>query len=277
VKEWNNFRIGCSGYSYRDWRGVFYPESLSQSDLINHYEKYFDVVELNFSFYVMPQRDKIERILEKSRRLNFSIKAPSIFTHERNYDSSHVKEFLSSIKPLTDSGRFIAILFQFPQSFHLSHASLDYLRKLSENFSGIRRVAELRSRTFLRIEALMEMEFMGFSVVNTDAPKVRGLFIGPWKKTGELNYVRLHGRRADRWHGSEKSFERYDYLYSDAELKQIRETLVRAFNGEETYVFFNNHYRAKAVLNALKLKEMFGKGVKIPSSLRGAHSSRLWE
>jgi uncharacterized protein YecE (DUF72 family) len=272
-----NFLIGCSGFSYGDWRGVFYPVHLDPSAYLSFYEKYFDVVEINFTFYKMPERRQFEAFLEKSKRIRFSVKANSLFTHQREFTDQQVKLFKEAVSPLIEADRFIGLLFQFPQSFHLSDSSLSYLRELSEKFSDLPRIAELRSRSFLRREVLMEIELMGFSVANVDAPKLKGLLVGPWEKSGEINYVRLHGRNAENWHKGEKSYERYDYLYSEDELKELRDKLLRVFGKETTYVFFNNHYRAKAVLNALRMKELFGEEVKIPSSLKGLRTSSLWE
>jgi len=277
VKEASNFRIGCSGFSYRDWKGVFYPPSIKQSEMILYYERFFDLLELNFSFYKMPAKEQIETFLSKTRRIEFSIKAPSVFTHERTYTGEDVRLFKEAVRPLTESDRFVGVLFQFPQSFRWSQETREYLMKLSEAFAGIERIIEPRNRSFLSNEVLMELEIMGFSVANVDAPRLPGLFLGPWKTVGNLNYVRLHGRNKDSWYEGETSSSRYNYLYSEDELEEIRKKLIRAFDGTVTYVFFNNHYRAKAVVNALRLKEMFGQRVEFPSSLKGLLSPSLWE
>ena len=277
MKSFSNFRIGCSGFSYTDWKGVFYPNSIHQSEMILYYEKFFDVLELNFSFYRMPERDQIRSFLEKTKRLEFSIKAPSLFTHERIYTAEDVERFQHALEPLVESGRFICILFQFPQSFHWNDYAREYLLKLSEDFSGVDRVIEPRNRSFLKSEVLMDLELMGFSVANVDAPRLPGLFLGPWRIVGAINYVRLHGRNSEKWYEGETSSSRYNYLYSDEDLEEIRQKLIKTFDGSVTYVFFNNHYRAKAVVNALRLKEMFGERVKFPSSLRGLMSPSLWE
>lgn len=245
--------------------------------MILYYERFFDVLELNFSFYRMPEREQIRAFLEKTKRLEFSVKAPSLFTHERKYTAGDVEKFRDSLEPLVESGRLIGILFQFPQSFRWNDEAREYLLRLSEDFSGLDRVIEPRNRSFLKGEVLMDLEIMGFSVANVDAPRLPGLFVGPWKIVGAINYVRLHGRNGEKWYEGETSSSRYNYLYSDEELKEVKEKLIRVFNGSVTYVFFNNHYRAKAVVNALRLKEMFGERVKFPSSLRGLMSPSLWE
>ena len=270
-------KVGCSGFSYRDWRGTFYPPHIPQDQLISYYERFFEILELNFSFYKMPDVKQIASLVERTAKIKFSVKATSVFTHERSYSQEELKAFRTSLNPLLESGRFICVLFQFPQSFHWSHEAREYLARLSEDFGGIERVMEPRSRTFLRDEVLIELEMMGFSVANVDVPKIKGLFHGPWKRSGSINYVRLHGRNGEKWYEGETSFSRYDYLYSEEEIEEIRERLERAFGKEEVYVFFNNHYRAKAVLNAFMLISALGEEVGIPSSLKGSHAPSLWE
>ncbi len=272
-----NIYVGCSGFSYKDWRGTFYPPSLDQSLFITYYERFFDVLELNYTFYSMPHPHTVEGFLKKTKRVRFSIKANRVFTHERDYSKEDLKRFMNGIEPVVDSPRFIALLFQFPQSFGYSPESMDYLAKLSEDFAGYEKVVELRSRSFGRAELFDELEGMGFSLANIDAPKVKGLLVGPWRSVGSINYVRLHGRNEEKWFKGEESYERYDYLYSEAELKELKEKIERLHRGKDTYVFFNNHYRGKGALNALQLKELFGESVEIPKGLRASFSRKLWE
>ncbi len=269
--------VGCSGFSYRDWKGTFYPSHIDQSQMITYYERFFNVVEINYTFYSMPHPYTINSFLERTSRLRFAIKANSIFTHERDYTKEHLSRFLQGIAPLLESERFIALLFQFPQSFHYSPEGMDYIKKLSLDFRGIDKVIEFRSRSFSRREVFDELEGLGFSLVNVDAPRIKGLFLGPWRTVGTMNYVRLHGRNEDKWYKGEESYERYDYLYSEDELLRIKEKVARLAKEAETYVFFNNHYRGKGALNALQFKELFGEDVSIPKGLRSTFSPKLWE
>ena len=272
-----SLEIGCSGFSYRDWMGTFYPAGTRKSELLSFYERYFSVVEVNYTFYSMPHPYTMEGFLERTKRLRFAVKVNRLFTHERRFTRSDAERFLEGCAPLTESGRFIAFLFQFPQSFHYSPESVDFIGRLSETFGDYRKAVEVRSRSFGRAEFYREMEEMGLSLVNVDAPKVRGILVGPWRSVGEFNYVRLHGRNRERWFEAEESYERYDYLYPEKELRELKDRIERIREGKETYVFFNNHYRGKAALNALKLKELFGEKVRIPAGLIASFSERLWE
>ena len=270
--------IGCSGFSYKDWIATFYPPRIDQSEMITYYEKFFDVVEINYTFYSMPHPYTMESFLERTKRLKFAIKVNEIFTHRRRYSSQDIKRFLEGCEPiLQEEKRFIAFLFQFPQSFHYRQENMEYLQNLALEFAGYEKVVEFRSRSFLKVEVLEEVVSFGFSVVNVDAPKIKGLFVGPWKSLGSINYVRLHGRNAQKWHNHKEAYERYDYLYSVEELKDLKAKIERLLPFADTYVFFNNHYRGKGPANALQLKELFGEEVKLPKGLKSLVSPRIWE
>ncbi len=275
--EHYRIHIGCCGFSYRDWKGTFYPSNISDREMILYYARHFDVVELNYSFYSIPHPYTAKSFLEKVPRLRFAVKANRTFTHERGYTTELRDKFVRAIEPYIEADRFIALLFQFPQSFHLCAENMDYLYKLSKDFEGIDKVLELRNRSFNSKPFFKEVEAMGFSLVNTDAPKVKGILTGPWMSVGTINYIRLHGRNEEKWFEHKEAYERYDYLYTEEELKDLKGKIRKIYKGKDTYVFFNNHYRGKGALNALQLKEMFGEEVKIPAGLRSTFTKKLWE
>ncbi len=279
MKKFKNIYIGCSGFSYKDWKGTFYPSHIPDNQMIIYYENFFNVVEINYTYYTMPHPFTFKSFLEKTKRLKFSVKANQVFTHERNYTKEDLKSFIEGIKPLLENEkRFIAVLFQFPESFRYTRENLDYLKKLSSDFAGIDRVIEVRHRSFANQDFYNFVEEIGFSaLVNIDAPKVKGLLIGPWVSVGIINYVRLHGRNKEKWHNHKEPYERYDYLYSVDELEKLKEKILKIYEGKDTYVFFNNHYRGKGALNALQMKELFGEEVKIPKGLLSTFAPRLWE
>ncbi|NPA32624.1 MAG: DUF72 domain-containing protein, partial [Aquificae bacterium] len=136
-----NIFIGCSGFSYKDWKGTFYPSHIPEGEMIVYYEKFFEIVEINYTYYSMPHPYTFQSFLDKTKRLRFSVKAHQVFTHERNYTKEDVKAFLRGIEPLLkEERRFIALLFQFPESFRYTPENLEYIKKLSLDFAGIERV-----------------------------------------------------------------------------------------------------------------------------------------
>lgn len=258
---------GCSGFFYRDWVGCFYPALLKREDYIRFYAEYFDVVEINASFYSFPNPNSVKSMLQRTSKLRFAFKAHRSFTHYRVYEKEDVKKFLNTIEPVLKEDRFIALLFQFPESFNYGEESLEYLKRLSEDFRTVRKVVEVRSRSFKKSDFYPFLEELGFSLVNTDAPKGKRFFLGPWLSVGPIGYVRLHGRNPEKL---------YDYQYSLEELKKIREK-VRKLKGEEVYVFFNNTVRAQAVLNALQFKLLLGVKTEIPTNLQRSLREKEWE
>ena len=104
---------------------------------------------------------------------------------------------------------------------------------------------------------------------NIDQPLI-GRSLEPTEHvTSPLGYVRLHGRNYDQWFESEKRDERYNYLYKESELMGWKDKIERiAKKAEVTFVVANNHFEAKAGVNALQLKHMLtGQRVKAPEPL----------
>jgi uncharacterized protein YecE (DUF72 family) len=73
--------IGCSGFYYRDWVGTFYPPRLKREEWLSYYGKFFNVLELNASFYRFPDRATVKSLLERTSKLRFALKAHRVFTH----------------------------------------------------------------------------------------------------------------------------------------------------------------------------------------------------
>jgi len=62
-------RIGTSGFSYDDWRGVFYPEKIKKGMMLEYYARHFNTVELNSPYYAIPARSVFYRMEQKRRRI----------------------------------------------------------------------------------------------------------------------------------------------------------------------------------------------------------------
>jgi len=80
----HSVRIGTCGWSYDDWKGVFYPEKLKSADYLGHYAEHFDIVEVDSTFYRSPSRKMVEGWRDKTpRSFGFSLKVPQVITHEK--------------------------------------------------------------------------------------------------------------------------------------------------------------------------------------------------
>jgi uncharacterized protein YecE (DUF72 family) len=142
--------IGTSGFSYDDWREVFYPATMAQSDFLSFYSQEFAVVELNFSYYRMPEPSQCLRMVEKSAyRIEFVVKAFQGLTHEITDESISgiLPRFKASIAPFFHEERLGAVLLQFPQSFHYRPDSRIYLEALIKGFGPLPLCVEFRSET----------------------------------------------------------------------------------------------------------------------------------
>lgn len=268
-------RVRPSGWSYPDWNGIVYPRRRGRGfDELAFIADYFDAVEVNVSFYrpVPPKTSAqwVRRTAEHSR-FKFTVKLHQSFTHERQaYSRGAVDQWLEGIKPLSEASRVGCLLLQFPWSFRRSPESVDWLKRLADDFGGHPLVVELRHDSWEVPETLAELHRRGISLCNIDQPQLPHCVAPSAHATGRVGYVRLHGRRADTWFAQRiESFERYNYLYSTEELDgwlpRIRQLGTQC---DEVYVFANNHYRGQGPANALQIKAMLdGHKVDVPPQL----------
>jgi uncharacterized protein YecE (DUF72 family) len=247
--------IGTSGYSYADWEGALYPPGTPKDRYLQHYAAEFPVVELNFSYYTIPQARTLERMVQSTPEgFLFAVKAHQSLTHTIGEDlPTAVERFRQGILPLSEGGRLAAVLFQFPYSFHYNAESRRHLQALCEAFAELPKAVEFRCDEWQRESVYEGLRRFNAAFVNVDAPALPRLPKPADTATCELGYVRFHGRnRANWWQGDNVS--RYDYLYSTEELEgwlpRIEALLARV---RLALVIFNNHSGGKAVANAREL------------------------
>ncbi|MFB0546398.1 MAG: DUF72 domain-containing protein, partial [Anaerolineae bacterium] len=241
--------IGTSGFSYKDWVGPYYPAGLPQREWLRFYAREFPTCELNFTYYRLPAPRTLERMADKvPPGFLFTLKAYQGITHEREDNEGAFIQFVESLKPLIEAGKFGGVLAQFPFSFHATGENRDYLRLCRERLGDLPVAVEFRNARWLTAEtfALLRENKLGFCCV--DEPRLKGLIPPVAEVTADVAYVRLHGRNAAKWWQHEHAWERYDYTYSDEELSEwvpkIRELAERT---KTTFVFANNHWRGQAV------------------------------
>src|SRR3989442_2440791 len=107
--------VGTSGYSYKEWKGNFYPEDLPAKEMLSYYAKRLPAVEINNMFYRLPQASMIENWKEQvPARFRFSIKATQRITHiQRLKNCAHETKYLLDTAPLFEH-RLRVVLFQLP-------------------------------------------------------------------------------------------------------------------------------------------------------------------
>ena len=250
--------VGTCGYSYDDWVETFYPGGLSKSQFLDYYAQHFDAVEVNYTYYRMPNARTLAAMSRKTGpQFRFAIKANAVMTHERPGDASPFVEFREGIGPLVDDGKLACILAQFPYSFHPETASRWYLELFREHLPELPVVVEFRNARWATSETFELLRELDFGYCCVDEPRLRNLMPPIALTTSEIGYVRFHGRNAQKWWQHEEAWERYDYLYSAEELQEWVEKVGQlSQHAEQTYAFFNNHYQAQAVQNAQLFMEM---------------------
>ncbi len=273
--------IGCSGWSYDDWVGRFYPADLAKKkgEWLSYYSRYFPTVEINSTFYRVPNEFMVKSWIERGRQkqgFEFSVKLPQLVTHDSilKSDAEKAASQASSfeticVKPLSDAGLLGSVLIQLTPYFKLEgRESLGKLRSLLQILKTdvYDYAVEFRHRSWLNekgnelsadvLETLQEFKVANAIVDGPGFPITRSL-------TAKHAYVRFHGRNYDIWFKEETEedyrINRYDYLYPQEQLEPWVPRLGEIVaNSEKTRIYFNNHGRAKAVKNAFQMMDLLG-------------------
>ena len=203
----------------------------------------------------------------------FSLKLYQKFTHPRMFrNASHstdtdvtitdVDLVRSSLVPLQEAGKLGVLLAQFPPSFKNEPSTRDYVAWLISAFAEVPVAIELRHRSWSDDvgETLTLLNGLGAAWVQIDEPKFRFSIAQNYlPNVGSLYYMRLHGRNAESWWRHDIAEDRYNYHYSEVELKPFSETVNAASRlVKRLYVYMNNHFAAKAVANAVVLRHNLG-------------------
>jgi len=250
------FIVGTSGYSFADWTGVFYPPKTPQGRMFAHYVRHFEAVELNFTYYRMPAAGTLEKLARTSPDgFTFWVKANQETTHKRN--RSVAEEFIENLRPLTEAGKLGGVLLQFPQSFHRTVENRTYLAAALGDFQPLPLAVELRHCSWAHPAALEGLRERNATLVVPDVPDLRGLFRTRPGATTSTGYLRLHSRNADNWYAG--AAERYDYHYTDDEMKELARQWSQLDEPvEQVFAFFNNCHRGQAAQNAEAFRRILG-------------------
>jgi uncharacterized protein YecE (DUF72 family) len=280
-------RIGTAGWSYKDWDGILYPPEVTRKKIhpVEFLARFFDVIEINTSFYghIRPELGRLwsRKAAAVNPNFLFTAKLHRSFTHSplavmeptsaasirpNDQDERLAREGLSS---LAAEGKLGAVLIQFPVSFKNTSLNREYLEQLLRQFIEYPRVVEVRHESWDNPETIAEFMRQSVGFCNIDQPLL-GRSLAPTEHvTSGVGYVRLHGRNYEQWFDSDNRDDRYNYLYKPAELEKWKEKIeIIAHRAESTYVIANNHFQAKAAVNALELTHLLdGKKVRAPETL----------
>jgi uncharacterized protein YecE (DUF72 family) len=274
--------IGTSGWNYPSglgtWNGVFYPMREVRGrafDELRFYAERFNSVEVNSTFYGQPRRNvSLGWVKRTPPGFEFSVKLYQKFTHpeltrdKTAVSAEDVDEFKGGIEPLAAAGRLGALLAQFPASFKDSPESRDYVRWLLDTFRDYPMTLELRHKSWSDEphEMFDLLNEYGAAWTQIDEPKFRFSIrqdLMPNVRT--FYYMRLHGRNAEHWWEHERPEDRYNYLYSEEELKPFARAINTArAQVKKLYAYLNNHFAAQAVADAAMLRHLLDEPVTAP-------------
>ena len=272
-----NIRVGPAGWSYPDWSGYAYPSKKQKGfSELGHLAEFFDTIEINTSFYNPVQLDHAKLWVQRvsaNPNFRFTAKLWQRFTHDPNPTNSDEQLVRAGFDVLRDADKLGAVLLQFPFSFHRSKETLAYLTSILRRFADYPLVVEVRHATWNAPEVFELLRANNAGFCNIDQPVIGKSIAPSAETTAPVGYVRLHGRRYDTWFNDEPSipgYERYNYLYSEEELRPWAGRTERiAEVAKDVYVITNNHYQGKGVVNALQLISMLKRSkVKVPEPLR---------
>lgn len=269
-------RVGPAGWSYPDSPGHVYPAGAGRRfDPLAYLAEYFDTIEINSTFYA-PQPVKnyaswAKRVAHNPE-FRFTAKLWQRFTHGegagsrepyRPWNAEDVGVVTAGLRVLRDAGRLGAMLAQFPWSFKATEENRDVLRRLAEEFREWPVVVELRHGSWATHEDAVLFRDLDLGFANIDQPIIGNSIKPTAGATSAIGYVRFHGRNYDHWIQHEESHQRYDYLYTPAELEPWVRRIKRVASAEgvtDVYVISNNHYEGKGPANALMIRAMLERG-----------------
>jgi uncharacterized protein YecE (DUF72 family) len=233
--------------------GAFYPKNLPKARWFDFYAQEFSCVEINASYYSWMTAKAMESLSSRAPvGFRFAVKLHRSITHAKD-------DVADGIRATREQNRALdrpVHLAQFPNGFKPSDEAWERIEALGALDSL---VVEFRNSEWQSDETLTKLRSLNISLCAVDAPAVKGLPKFSKDLTGDISYIRLHGRNAAKWYEHDHAYERYDYLYTESEIKSIAGQISgMTERAKESFVFFNNHYGAQAVTNARQLADVLG-------------------
>jgi uncharacterized protein YecE (DUF72 family) len=224
--------VGTSGYSYKEWKGTFFPEDLPASKMLGFYAGRFNTVEINNTFYRMPAPAMVAKWAEQvPEAFVFALKAPQTITHRRQLNDAGdaVAFFWKTAREL--GPKLGPVLFQMPPFFKKDIGRLrDFLRQLPED---CRAAFEFRHPSWFADDVYEVLKTAGAPLCLADTDEEEP----PLVATGNWGYLRL--RRTD-----------YDAARLRAWVQRIRSQ-----PWENAYVFFKHEDEGKGPQFAAQFNE----------------------
>jgi uncharacterized protein YecE (DUF72 family) len=236
-------QIGTSGWVYKHWMGIFYPLHLPSNQQLSFYAQNFSTVEINFSFYRLPERSVFEGWREQTPSgFLFAVKGSRYLTHMKKLKDPQepLSRLMERVEGLQE--KLGPILFQFPHTWHLNLERLQSFLELLQTYGQQRFTFEFRHSSWLIPQVYKLLENAGVALCLPVSPTVPldVRLTAPW------TYIRMHTGQ-------------YGVGYSDEELS-IWANRIRLFLQQETdvYIYFNNDPDGYAIHDAQHLCRLLG-------------------
>ncbi|RJQ17947.1 MAG: DUF72 domain-containing protein [Nitrospiraceae bacterium] len=236
------YLIGCSGFLYDSWKGVFYPEELPHRKWLSFYMEKFNTVELNVTFYRLLKKEAFERwYKETPPGFTFCLKGSRFITHVKKLKDVELplSTFFNATAPLLE--KLGVVLWQLPPNLRLNLKNLeDFIENLKQY--PVRHAFEFRHKSWLTKKVFNLLSASNIAVCMADWPD----FIKDLPLTANFVYIRRHGEG-----GNYSTNYTTEQLKHDA--KNIKEYLKQ---GKDVYIYFNNDAFAYAPKNALEIRDI---------------------
>jgi uncharacterized protein YecE (DUF72 family) len=238
-----SLRVGCSGWQYKDWRGVVYPADMPQRRWLEHYQQLFDTVEVNSTFYRLPDASTVEGWASAARPgFLFATKMGAFGSHRMKLKDA--RSWLPNhLDRVTRLGEHLGpTLVQLPPRWKCNAQRLDEFLGAAPRSN--RWAVELRERSWLHDDVFQVLTKHQAALCVHDL-----LADHPFVLTTDWTYVRFHGPRAltQPYHGS----------YGRARLARWAERLQTVLaQGGDVFAYFNNDWHGNAVRDATCLREL---------------------
>ena len=238
------YRIGCSGFSYKEWKDVFYPPKLSQKRWFEYYCTRFNTLELNVTFYRFPQLSFLQNWYDKAPHdFVFSVKAPRVITHYKRFIDTEqlLTDFYTTIQQGLKE-KLGAVLFQLPASIEYSENILNrIIHQINPAFTN---VIEFRHNSWWNNKVYIRLAEKSTVFCGVSHPKLSDDIVA----NTPVAYYRFHG--VPKLYYSE---------YNTATIEAFSVKLKQLKNISRAYIYFNNTAGMGAINNAEHLKALLGK------------------
>ncbi|MBD3227085.1 MAG: DUF72 domain-containing protein [Candidatus Lokiarchaeota archaeon] len=245
-----NINVGCASWSYKGWVDSFYPKRLETTKYLKYYSKFFDIVEVNSTFYRLPSENTLETWLEQVHdSFKFSIKASQDITHKKGQYSLEdmIFGFLARIDILDP--KVYSYLFQFPPFFEYSKKNLETLDLIRDNINTKKPVIfEFRDDSWFTEEVLSTIiEGKRFILCTTYLVGVEAYYTAK----RHSYYIRMIG---------DHTISRFNRIkrQQDDMIKDLKEhirILLPSPEIDDITVVYNNHFSGFAPWNVNNLKK----------------------